>query len=226
MRERVCVSVALLTIVLAAGAAKVTALTPVRTIDLTGSWTLQRDLSEPPEAPPRRAGPPDGGPGGGGGFGSGPPGGGPAGGPRGGMGGGRGPGGMGGPARPPTVEEGARMRTAVLEAVEEPSSVGEMEVKARWKDDRHVVETRLKGGLRTTRTLWLDASSGTPALVVLIKVEGGQLPNAVQGAVRLSRGEGVAAPLSLTRNARTSAPPLAAQAGGPSPTRRSPRAFR
>ena len=62
----------------------------------------------------------------------------------------------------------------------ESSSVGEMEVKARWKDDRLVVETRLEGGLKTTRTLWLDASSGTRALVVVIKVEGGKLPNAVQ----------------------------------------------
>jgi hypothetical protein len=62
----------------------------------------------------------------------------------------------------------------------ERSSVGEMEIKARWKDERLVVETRLEGGLKTTRTLWLDASSGTRALIVMIKVEGGTLPNAVQ----------------------------------------------
>jgi hypothetical protein len=219
MREGVGVSVASLALALAAGAATVAALEPVQPIDLTGSWTLQRDLSEPPRAPARRAGPPDGGPGGGG-FGGGPPGGAPGGGPPGGgppggMGGGRGgPGGMSGPSRPPTAAEVARMRTAVLEAADpapairiaqrgnevmvgaadtqgytfvtdgkkrkEPSAVGELEVKARWKGDRLVVETRLEGGIKTTRTLWLDASSGTPALVVLIKVEGGGLPNTVQ----------------------------------------------
>ena len=62
----------------------------------------------------------------------------------------------------------------------EQSEVGEMEVKARWKNDRLVVETRLEGGIKTTRTLWLDESSATRALVVQIKVEGGKLPDSVQ----------------------------------------------
>jgi hypothetical protein len=62
----------------------------------------------------------------------------------------------------------------------QPSSLGAMQTKARWKDDRLIVETSLEGGLKTTRTLWIDATSATRALVIQIKVEGGKLPNAVQ----------------------------------------------
>jgi hypothetical protein len=55
------------------------------------------------------------------------------------------------------------------------SSLGEVEHKARWKDDRLIVETKLKEGLKTTRTFWIEDTSATRALVMTIEVKGGKL---------------------------------------------------
>jgi hypothetical protein len=188
-----------------------------RRVNLAGTWTLQRDLSEPPKPPQRGRGAPGGDPGGPGaprGPGGGPPGGGPPGGMGGGPGGPGGPGGGMAPPKPPTDEEIARMREVVLPAVDPASTLtigqtdtevalafgdasaetfitdgkthkrtshlGEVEHKARWKNDRLIVETKLKEGLKTTRTFWIDDTSATRALVMMIEVKGGKLLTTVE----------------------------------------------
>jgi hypothetical protein len=62
------------------------------------------------------------------------------------------------------------------------SALGEVETKARWKGARLVLETRLRDGLKSTRTLWLDSTATSPrTLVMVVRVEGGKLPRAVEG---------------------------------------------
>jgi hypothetical protein len=54
--------------------------------------------------------------------------------------------------------------------------------KARWKGTRLVLETKLRDGLKSTRTLWLDPTApASRTLVMLVRVEGGKLPRAVEG---------------------------------------------
>lgn len=55
------------------------------------------------------------------------------------------------------------------------STLGPVECKARWKDDRLIIETKTTDGLKTTRTFWIDATAPARALVMTIKVEGGKL---------------------------------------------------
>jgi hypothetical protein len=55
--------------------------------------------------------------------------------------------------------------------------VGNVESKAKWDDDKLVVELRMDGGIRVTRTYELDEEDRQ--LHVRVRMEGGQLQRAM-----------------------------------------------
>jgi hypothetical protein len=165
-------------------------------VDLSGSWVVQLELSSPATSPVLR-----------GGFGA-----------RRGIGGT----GMTAPGGAPTApkprhtdEEMARMRERVRQIVDPgptltiaqsrdaivfthgetlgqtfipdgrkrtvTTSQGDIEARARWDNAQLVVEGKLRDGLKTMRTWSIDTTAAGRTLVMTIKVEGGKLPSAVEG---------------------------------------------
>jgi hypothetical protein len=167
-----------------------------RSVDLSGSWVLQLDLSSPATSPVLRGG----------------------------IGARRGIGGAGmtAPGGAPTSstprhtdEEMARMRERVRQIVDPgptltiahgrdaivfthgetvgqtfipdgekrtvKTTLGDIESKARWAGDKLVVEGKLRDGLKTTRTWQLDTTAQRRTLVMTVRVDGGKLPAPVEG---------------------------------------------